>query len=142
MFVLDTDVLSIIEWAASSAAAQQLSERIAELKDEVVTTIISLEEQMRGWMALLRSKKSVKEEVEVYRRLRRQFHNLCKLKLLEFDEHCAIKFQELKKSKLKVGTMDLKVGSIVLVNNATIITGNTVDYETIPGLQVKDWRKL
>jgi tRNA(fMet)-specific endonuclease VapC len=142
MFVLDTDVLSILEWAATSSAAQQLRDRLESLGGDVVTTIICLEEQMRGWMSALSAAKRMKEQIEIYRRLRQQFNNLCKSRLIDFDELAAVKFQELKKSKIRVGTMDLKIAAIALAHDATVITGNTRDFKLIPGLQVKDWRQL
>ncbi len=35
--------------------------------------------------------------------------------------------------------MDLKIGSIVLVNNATLHTRNRKDFRPIAGLVVEDW---
>ena len=52
MLVLDTDHLSLLEWGGPDSVA--LRERLADAApDDVVTTIISYEEQMRGWMAYL-----------------------------------------------------------------------------------------
>jgi tRNA(fMet)-specific endonuclease VapC len=45
----------------------------------------------------------------------------------------------LKASKLNVGTMDLKIASTVLANEATLLTRNTRDFARIPGLRVEDW---
>jgi hypothetical protein len=51
MFVLDTDHITLLEWG-SGPVGQRLHERIRALpEDEVVTTVITYEEQTRGWMA-------------------------------------------------------------------------------------------
>lgn len=51
MYILDTDHFSLVEWG-SGTIGQRLHERIRALpEDEVVTTIITDEEQTRGWMA-------------------------------------------------------------------------------------------
>ena len=51
MVVLDTDHLSLLEWSGAEGSAP-LRARLATLQPaEVVTTIISYEEQVRGWMA-------------------------------------------------------------------------------------------
>ena len=52
MFVLDTDHMSLLEWGGEGSAV--LRERLADVDSGgVATTIISYEEQMRGWMAYL-----------------------------------------------------------------------------------------
>lgn len=51
MFILDTDHFSLLEWG-SGAIGQRLHERIRSLpENETVTTIITFEEQTRGWLA-------------------------------------------------------------------------------------------
>ena len=35
--------------------------------------------------------------------------------------------------------MDLKIASIVLVHNATLLTRNFKDFRPIPGLKAEDW---
>jgi hypothetical protein len=53
MYILDTDHISLLE-RASTHAEQRLRFRLAGLQPEQrVTTIITFEEQMRGWMACL-----------------------------------------------------------------------------------------
>ncbi len=52
MLVLDTDHMSLLEWGGHGSAA--LRERLADIApDEVATTVISYEEQIRGWMAYI-----------------------------------------------------------------------------------------
>ncbi len=54
MLVLDTDHMSLLEWGGEDSAA--LRERLADIPpDQAATTIISYEEQVRGWMAYYRS---------------------------------------------------------------------------------------
>lgn len=48
--VFDTDHMSLLEWG--DEGSESLRERLADAAAEVVaTTIVSYEEQMRGWMA-------------------------------------------------------------------------------------------
>jgi len=48
-------------------------------------------------------------------------------------------FRELKQQKIRVGTMDLRIGAIAIANGMTVLTCNTVDFERIPGLSFEDW---
>jgi tRNA(fMet)-specific endonuclease VapC len=47
--------------------------------------------------------------------------------------------QQLKAAKVRVGTMDLKIASITLTNDATLLSRNLADYERVPNLKVLDW---
>ena len=53
MILLDTDHLSLLQ-VRDTPAAFALQARLEALSpDEVVTTVITMEEQMRGWLALI-----------------------------------------------------------------------------------------
>jgi tRNA(fMet)-specific endonuclease VapC len=72
MVVLDTDHMSLLEWSGAQGTAI-LRARLATLPPaEVVTTIISYEEQVRGWMAYIARLRTVTQQVDAYRPLHRQ----------------------------------------------------------------------
>ena len=48
-------------------------------------------------------------------------------------------YESLRKAGVRVGTMDMKIASIALANNATLLTRNTNDFNRIPGLNIEDW---
>jgi tRNA(fMet)-specific endonuclease VapC len=53
MVILDTDHMSVLE-RREQPAVEHLLTRLAELAPpDVMTTVISYEEQMRGWLAYL-----------------------------------------------------------------------------------------
>ena len=35
--------------------------------------------------------------------------------------------------------MDLKIASIALANDSTLLTRNTNDFQRVPGLRIEDW---
>jgi tRNA(fMet)-specific endonuclease VapC len=45
----------------------------------------------------------------------------------------------LVKSKIRIGTMDLKIASIALANDATVLTCNARDFGKVPNLRIEDW---
>jgi tRNA(fMet)-specific endonuclease VapC len=59
--------------------------------------------------------------------------------LIDFDSTAAVPFQRLKKSRLRIGTMDLKIAAIALAHGATLVTRNRVNFQRVPGLNVEDW---
>jgi tRNA(fMet)-specific endonuclease VapC len=140
MLVLDSDHMSLLEWGGEKSAL--LRERLADVSpDEVATTIISYEEQMRGWMAYIARAKSMPQQLEAYQRLRRHLENYRQIPVLDFDEAAAREFQDLRRAKIRVGTMDLRIAAIALSHDATLLSSNMVDFRKIPALKVEDWTK-
>jgi tRNA(fMet)-specific endonuclease VapC len=105
----------------------------------VATTIISYEEQVRGWMAYLARLNSTTQQVDANRRLHQQLDNYCRIPVLAFDAPAAATFQRLRRARLRMGTMDLKIAAIVLSHEATLLSRNLADFGRVPGLQVEDW---
>jgi tRNA(fMet)-specific endonuclease VapC len=139
MVVLDTDHMSLLEWSGTQGSAR-LRVHLATLQPaEVVTTIISYEEQVRGWMAYIARLRSMTQQVDAYRRLHRQLDNYCRIPVLGFDAPSAVTFQRLRRTRLRMGTMDLKIAAIVLSREATLLSRNLADFGRVPGLQVEDW---
>ena len=137
-FVLDTDHMSLLEWGSDEAA--QLRERLADCEEgEVATTIINYEEQMRGWMAYLAGARSLDEQVEAYRRLRSHLENYRQIPVLDFDDVAAGVYEELRRARIRVGTMDLKIAAIVMSLDGTLLSRNRRDFEKVPGLKMEDW---
>jgi len=62
-----------------------------------------------------------------------------KLTVLEFDEAAAAEFERLQRSRIRIGTMDLKIAAIALSRGATVLTRNLKDFSRVPGLRAEDW---
>jgi len=60
---------------------------------------------------------------------------------LPFDENAAEIFNQLRASKLRIGTNDLAIAAITLSINGILVTRNTVDFERVPNLVIEDWTK-
>jgi tRNA(fMet)-specific endonuclease VapC len=70
---------------------------------------------------------------------------LQELTVLDFDAACAERFGReqgtLLQQGISVSRMDLMIASVALVHDLTLITHNTADYQSIPGLRLGDWLK-
>jgi len=138
MVILDTDHLSVLERREQPALGRLLN-RLANLPpSEVATTVISYEEQMRGWMAYLAQARSMVQQITAYSRLLSHLENYRRIPVLGFDEAAATEFQRLHRRRLRMGTMDLKIAAIVLSHDATLLSRNLSDFNQIPELHVED----
>ncbi len=138
MYILDTDSLSILEHSGENA--QRLLAKLSTLQaDELAVTIISYEEQMRGWLSYLARTRSIQAQVEAYKRLKKQLENYCAISVIEFDENSAAEFQRLKRLYPRLGSMDLKIAAIAIANDAILLTRNLTDFGQIQELRAEDW---
>jgi tRNA(fMet)-specific endonuclease VapC len=138
MFLLDTDHLSIVD--RDTIEGFNLGRRLATVpKDSVRVCIITYEEQMRGWLSYLARSKTSQDQVAAYRRLRGLVEQYSGTPLLDFDERAAAIFDRIRKSRIRIGTMDLKIAAIALANGATLLTRNLSDFGRVPELRAEDW---
>ena len=79
------------------------------------------------------------QQMEAYRRLRRQLENYCRTPVLTFDEQAAVTLQRLRRARIRIGTMDLKIAAITLSHDATLLSRNLADFRQVPSLQVENW---
>src|SRR5439155_1936313 len=92
MVILDTDHMTIYE-RSNSLEYQRLKVRLDRFpSDEKTTTIITYEEQTRGWLAYAAKARSVVQQVEAYRNLRNHLRVFCEIGVLYFGETAATIF--------------------------------------------------
>lgn len=138
MFILDTDLLTLLQFGAGTSF-QRLRERMEESRQPIVATVVSIEEHMRGWLGWINKHKEMDRLIEGYRRLREAVAFYQRHPVLDFDDKAAVVCQRLGKLKTRVGTLDLRIASIAMANDATLLSRNLVDFMRIPGLRVEDW---
>jgi tRNA(fMet)-specific endonuclease VapC len=139
MIVLDTDHMSVLE-RREQPAVGHLLRRLAEWPaSQVMTTVISYEEQMRGWMAYIAQARSMSHQITAYGRLLSHLENYRRISVLGFDEAAAAEFQRVRRRHRRLGTMDLKIAAIVLSHEAILLSRNLDDFSQIPNLQVENW---
>ena len=141
MTVLDTDHVTVVKYS-DSAQYQRLTARItaATQAGEVFgTTIISVEEQTRGWLAYIRAQRDLRRQVRGYTELAQLFAFFQRWRVLAFDAAAADRADYLQQIRLRVGTQDLKIAAIALTQNALLLSANLRDFSRVPGLWVENW---
>ena len=139
--ILDTDHLTVIQRRAEPAYSR-LRARLSKLAPNTVqTTIVSFEEQMRGWLAVISRVRNQSREVVAYQRLQALLRFFNEIPVLGYAEIIAARFEELRRSRLRVGSMDLKIAAIALTHDAILLSSNRKDFDQVPDLRVEDWTK-
>lgn len=137
MVLLDTDHMTLLEHGGPEGT--RIRERLRGLPlDDVATSIVNYEEQMRGWLARIAQAATPERQIAAYGELRRQLRNYCDIAVVEYDARAAAEFERLRQARVRVGTMDLKIAAIALANDATLWTRNLSDFNKVPGLRAED----
>src|SRR5262249_40923393 len=139
MILLDTDHLTLLSYAVGSKSAILTARMQAASGLTFGTTVITIEEQMRGWLAEINRWKDVHKQIPAYDRLVMLFQFLNNWEIMPFDNRTADEFNRLRKQRIRIGTQDLKIASIALVQNALLLSANLHDFRQVPGLRVESW---
>ena len=140
MILLDTDMLTLAMYPDTPAAVA-LQSRITQLPndEQVATTVITYEEQTRGWLAFLASAKTPEAQVNAYRKLLHHLDTYRKINVIPYDIAATAHFASLRKQKHRVSTYDLRIAAIALSQNALLLTRNLRHFRQVPGLRAEDW---
>lgn len=138
MILLDTDHLSVFT-DARDRRNQSLAQRMEDASESIACTIVSIEEILRGWLAVIHRLQDVHSQIPAYVRLNRFIEFMGDWEITPFDESAADQFVALRRRRIRIGTMDLKIASIALVNDAVLLTANTRDFLLVPGLRFENW---
>ena len=138
MLILDTDHLTEYQ-KGTSTEAQRLKQRLGQAGEPFGTTIITVEEVMRGWLAAIRRTADPVRQINAYTKLRQLFRFFATWEVVDWTEASAAQFSSLKTAKTRIGTMDLKIACIALSSDATLLTRNLHDFQSVSGLRVADW---
>jgi tRNA(fMet)-specific endonuclease VapC len=61
------------------------------------------------------------------------------INVMDFSQEAASRYAELLRQKIRIGTQDLRIASIVIANNGILVTRNQKDFSRVPGLTFEDW---
>jgi tRNA(fMet)-specific endonuclease VapC len=137
LLVLDTDHVSTL--GSPSQAGLELLERISASGQDVATTIITVEEQLRGWLAEIHRLTDPHRQIVAYERLQRRIDFFAAWTVLPWDADAADLFVRSRQEGLRIGSMDLKIACIALARDATVLTRNAKDFAQVPGLRIENW---
>jgi tRNA(fMet)-specific endonuclease VapC len=136
MIALDTDTLTLLLQNHA-----RVLERRRRPEDEVVVTIINWIEVLCGRFATLLKADDGAALQRGQERLDQAKRDLAVFRVVPVDRAAAGEFDRLRENKKlkKIGRADLLIASIVLANQATLVSRNLKDSRQVPGLRVENW---
>ncbi|WP_445633195.1 Ribonuclease VapC [Nostoc sp. DSM 114161] len=131
IWILDTDSLTLFQ-----NQHVLITQRINQVNfEDIAITVITVEEQMRGWLDAIRQSSEAQRLRWGYLGLRQGIQFFNTIKILDFDDKAINYYTELKRQKVRIGTQDLRIASIAIANNGILVTRNQPDFSRVPELQ-------
>ena len=137
MLVLDTNHLK--ELAYPTSLGERLRSRLLQAAAPVFTTVITLEEELRGVLARANRNLESDERILAYQKLIERVNFFARWDILPLYTESDAAFTRFRSQGVRIGTMDLRIASIALVHDATLLTRNAVDFAQVPGLKFESW---
>jgi tRNA(fMet)-specific endonuclease VapC len=134
LYVLDTDHLTLLR----RGHPEVVSRVAATPLNDLATTVISIEEQFRGWFTQVRK---ARDAIRLAR-LRGLFDVIDmakRLPVLPFSREAVDRYLDLRKSLPRLEKQDLAIAAVALQFDATVVTRNRQDFQLVPNLRVEDW---
>jgi tRNA(fMet)-specific endonuclease VapC len=133
--LLDSDHVSLYE-----RGHLLLRARLASfLPEEGAVSVVTMEEMLRGRLAILARRSEGEARVHAYAKLLETVRFFSTIPVVLFDMACEQQSQALRAMRLRVGSRDLRIAATALVQNVVLITRNRRDFEQVPGLMLDDW---
>jgi tRNA(fMet)-specific endonuclease VapC len=135
--ILDTDHISLFQ-RGNPLVKQRYATFAA---GELAVTAISVEEQMRGWLAAIRNSENPVQLTENYQRLVQAVLYFNTISIVSFDLASHDIYDNFIAQKYRGGRQDLKIAAIAMAQNAILVTRNHSDFAKIAGLRLEDWTR-
>jgi tRNA(fMet)-specific endonuclease VapC len=140
MILIDTDHATFLKYPESERGRRFIARLNAVPNTEVVgVAIVTVEERMRDWLAVIAKECTAIRQVVGYRELARLFEFYQEFEIVPFDEAAAQRIDDLRGQRLRLGTMGPKIVATALSRNALLLSANQRDFGRVPGLRVENW---
>lgn len=134
-YILDTDHVSMFQ-QNHPIVTQKIN---ANNTNNIATTIITVQEQIKGWFSVINRYGNNDKLIWGYTGLSETVKFFNDIQLCDFDKSAYDIYQSLKSQKIRIGTQDLRIASIALSLSATVVTRNHKDFSKVPNLLREDW---
>lgn len=134
-WLLDTDHISLVERGHSALRA-----RLEAVPPETVAvSVVTVEETLRGRLAILSRRTPGVSRVHAYAKLMETVRFYCSVPVVPFDEEAEREFETLRARKIRIGSLDLRIAATARVRGLILVTRNRGDFQQVPGLSIEDW---
>jgi tRNA(fMet)-specific endonuclease VapC len=135
IYILDTDHVSMFQ--QNHPLVVQKINSISD--DKIAVTVITVQEQMKGWLNVINRYGNNDQLVWAYAGLSEAIRFFNSIQLFDFDQLAYDTYQSLRIQKIRIGTQDLRIAAITISLDGIMVTRNRKDFSKVPNLLIEDW---
>jgi tRNA(fMet)-specific endonuclease VapC len=140
-YLLDTDHLSILERKPGPDYAVLAARIGSHPPSDLTVSVVSFHVQALGCHSFISRARTAAEVIRGYGMFSRLLTAYSTGTVLSFDSAAAAVFDGLVASRVRIGTMDLRIASIALARGLILLTRNITHFSRMPGLVMENWTK-
>jgi tRNA(fMet)-specific endonuclease VapC len=138
LWILDTDHTSLF-----LAGNKSIITQVAQHSENIAITIITVQELFNGWNGKLNDPRQANNLSNLYTKLWKTTEFFKIITILNFDLDAENYYNRLRQNNRNLAKKklekDLRIASIALMQNATVVTRNYKDFSQVPNLQIENW---
>jgi len=138
-YLLDTDHISFLEEGSGLEYAALTARMAQHSPADFALSLVSFHEQVLGAHTFISRARTTANVIQGYSFLGVILQTFQTALILPFDTGAATMFDALRTQRIRVATMDLRIGAIALSRGLVVLTRNTVDFSKVSGLVTEDW---
>src|SRR5262245_39160171 len=100
MILLDTDHFSVLKYPENPTCVRLMARMGDSRDDEFFITVVTAEEQVRGWLAEIARTKRVSAQVIHYHDFAELLVAISRRRVARFDDRAAVIFEDLRRQKV------------------------------------------
>ena len=138
-YLLDTDHISFLQRRSGQEFTRLIIRMEQHSQVDFDLSIVSFHEQVLGAHNFINRARINIDVMRGYTLLLEILQGFSSAPVLQYEAEAVAIFDELRRQKVRVSTMDLRISEIALSHNLIVLTRNVSDFSKVPGLMKEDW---
>ena len=138
-YLLDTDHISFLQRRSGQEFTRLIIRMEQHSQVDFDLSIVSFHEQVLGAHNFINRARINIDVMRGYTLLLEILQGFSSAPVLPYEAEAVAIFDELRRQKVRVSTMDLRISAIALSHNLIVLTRNVSDFSKVPGLMTEDW---
>jgi tRNA(fMet)-specific endonuclease VapC len=138
-YLFDTDHTSILQRKSGPEYAVLAARVATHPAADLAFSIVSIHEQVLGAHNFINRSRTPVDTIRGYVYLAEVLQGFSGVLVLPFDAAAASVFDDLRRQRVRIATMDLRIAAIALSRGLILLTRNVRDFGKVPGLVTEDW---
>jgi len=138
-YLFDTDHISILQRRSGPEYAALIARAATCPPTDRAFSIVSFHEQVLGAHTFISRSRTASDTIRGYEYLAEILQSFSSAPVLPFDAAAVSTFEDLRRQRVRIATMDLRIAATALSRGLRLLTRNFRDFGKVPGLTTEDW---